>query len=619
MAEYPIRATGAVRILAAMPGEQIPRFSIAPAYNGGPLRTERYPDGIIIDLAGLSLNSQTITASIEHDDARLVGHATRINNDGRTLSIDGIVSAAGQESDNFVTSCKRGFPWRASVEARPLDRPEFIPADQAVKVNGQTFSGPVLVARRAELYGVSFVPRGADEHTSVTIAASAQGKKPMTKTITPELEQAVDADIQASDVTPQAATLLRAQALSGEISYPVFQRHLHQCVKAKQDLEALRASRPLGPRIVSGTSHDGKSAVQAAFFRYLGAESLGERILGADAMSAGSALRCTSFIDIVKASLTASGRDIPTSRDDMIKAVFSTSDLPTMLGNTANKLLLDSYQAFPSVAQQVATRLSANDFKAATGLRLTGDSKFRLVPPGGEIQHGTLTEQTFSFKIDTFARMFGITRQDVINDDLGAFATIPQIIGRGAAMKLEEAFWQLVLANTGNFFHATNGNYIEGADTPLDIASLGAAVAKMRQQTDTEGTPIMVQPKFLVVPPELESTADALYTSTNIALAGVTDVEKPDGNPHKGKYQPLVVPHLSNATYTGNSALAWYLFGLPTDVAAFGLAFLQGVDSPVVESDDAPFNTLGIQFRGYLDFGVCQVDHRGAVKSKGEV
>ena len=118
------------------------------------------------------------------------------------------------------------------------------------------------------------------------------------------------------------------------------------------------------------------------------------------------------------------------------------------------------------------------------------------------------------------------------------------------------------------------------------------------------------------MPPELEATADSLYASTNIVMA--TDAAVPDSNPYKGKYQPQVTPYLSNANYTGNSAKAWYLFGDPADVAAFGIAYLDGNEQPTVEQVDAGANVLGWNWRGYFDFGVCQIDPRGAVKSKGE-
>jgi hypothetical protein len=213
--------------------------------------------------------------------------------------------------------------------------------------------------------------------------------------------------------------------------------------------------------------------------------------------------------------------------------------------------------------------------------------------------------------------MLALTRQDIINDDLGALDSVPAVIGRGAAETLEEMFWQLVLANTGAFFSAANGNYIDGADSALGLTGLGAAVQKMRKLVDPHGAPIVITPKNIVCPPELEQIADQLFTSDNLVAAGDTDSVQPAGNPYRGKYAPLVVPHLSNSTYTGASETAWYLFGPADDAAAFGIAYLNGQEAPVIESADADFETLGIQFRGYTDLGVCQCDAHGAVMAKG--
>ena len=43
-----------------------------------------------------------------------------------------------------------------------------------------------------------------------------------------------------------------------------------------------------------------------------------------------------------------------------------------------------------------------------------------------------------------------------------------------------------------------------------------------------------------------------------------------------------------------------------------------GQERPTVESADADFNVLGIQMRGYHDFGVAKQDFRRGVKLKGE-
>ena len=76
--------------------------------------------------------------------------------------------------------------------------------------------------------------------------------------------------------------------------------------------------------------------------------------------------------------------------------------------------------------------------------------------------------------------------------------------------------------------------------------------------------------------------------------------------------------YMANSSYTGYSALAWYLLANPRDLATIEVCFLNGVQRPTVESADADFNVLGIQVRGFFDFGVALKEHRAGVKMKGE-
>jgi len=155
---------------------RVPRFKIEPAYNGGPLMVGKYDLPIIIDLKGLTKNEQSVQAVLFHEETRLVGHVDTVRNSGRRLDLAGACSGLASVVSEFVGSAMALFPWKASVEVAPLERPEHVPAGSSVSVNGQRFDGPVLVARRAELYGVSFVPRGADDSTNVVVAKEKAAK-----------------------------------------------------------------------------------------------------------------------------------------------------------------------------------------------------------------------------------------------------------------------------------------------------------------------------------------------------------------------------------------------------------------------------------------------------------
>jgi len=48
------------------------------------------------------------------------------------------------------------------------------------------------------------------------------------------------------------------------------------------------------------------------------------------------------------------------------------------------------------------------------------------------------------------------------------------------------------------------------------------------------------------------------------------------------------------------------------------VAFLNGQESPTIETADADFNVLGIKLRGYHDLGCALQDPRAGIRAKGE-
>jgi hypothetical protein len=135
---------------------------------------------------------------------------------------------------------------------------------------------------------------------------------------------------------------------------------------------------------------------------------------------------------------------------------------------------------------------------------------------------------------------------------------------------------------------------------------------------DSDGKPTGVMPSILLVPTALSAMGTQLYKSVELRDTA-PNAKFPIANPHQGKFRIEVSRYLSNALYTGNSAKAWYLLAEPSDLPVIEVAFLNGNESPTVETAEADFNQLGIRMRGYHDFGVNLQDPRGGVKSKGEV
>ena len=304
-----------------------------------------------------------------------------------------------------------------------------------------------------------------------------------------------------------------------------------------------------------------------------------------------------------------------------IQAAFSTVSLPGLLSNIANKELLMGYTEEESEWKEISDIKSCSDFKTVTSYRLLDNMEYEELGPGGKIKTGALGEESFTRSVKTYAKMFSLTYQMVIDDDLGAFDDIRMRLGRGSLRKLKRIIWTTFLSNPTTFWTTARTNYIEGATSNLgtDGVGLGLVVKAFRQRkspliTGEAATSQMTlggRPTKLVVPPELETIADQLYTARNTNAVKASDV-----NTHANKYRPIVVNELSDSAYGGGySATAYYAFG--DEDKPVVTSFLNGKQTPTVESADTDFDTLGIQFRGYHDFGSSQSEYMAGVKSKG--
>jgi hypothetical protein len=669
-----LTATAVIDVDAAASGDgatALPRFRMV-AYTGGPMRVAGWRHPVIVDLAGLAIPSQSRPIRFGHDPLAGVGHTDSILIEQGQLVAAGVVSRDTPAAREVVVSSKNGFPWQASVGAS-VEEFEFIREGQNVTVNGQQHSGPVNVVRRSSLGEISFVDLGADGATTASVTAinqSHEGVESMGVTTTPASgtddsgqqqtstpavtsQQAAPAAGNAVPVTaaagstapvttfPDTVSQIRAQAASeldriAKVRRVCDGKHIEIEAKAIRDgwdeqrteLEILRGSRPTTPAIhiadnsinqqvleaaclMTGSASDLESqfdakTLEAADRRFRGGIGLQELLLEA-AWANGYTGR--NFRDSRGALRAAFGRTI--------EAGWSTIDLGGILSNVANKFLLEGFFSVERTWRNICAVRNVSDFKTVTSYRLIGKDQYEIVAPGGELKNGTLGEEKYSNKADTYGLKLAIDRRDFINDDLGAITSVPRKLGRGSGLKINDIFWSVFLANS-DFFKVANKNFVSGADTALSIDGLTKGEVAFMDQVDSDGKPIGVMPSLILVPTALSAVGSQLFKS--LELRDTTPNAKfPVSNPHQGKFRVEVSRYLSNAQYTGNSSKAWYMLADASDLPVIEVAFLNGQESPTIETSEADFNVLGVQMRGYHDFGVALQDPRGGVKAKGEV
>lgn len=314
--------------------------------------------------------------------------------------------------------------------------------------------------------------------------------------------------------------------------------------------------------------------------------------------------------------------EVPARRQ--IKGTWSYVEISSILSNVAGKFLREGFMAVEDTWSRISTIRSVRDFKSITTVSLVGDLQFEKLGAAGEIKHGTLGEVTYSNKVDTYAKMLAITRQDIINDDLGALAAAPRRLGRGAATKLNDIFWTEWLGGeAAGFWSATHtdvgntgGSNLNSGAADVTIAGLTATELLFLNQVDPQGLPMGVMPKIVLVPNALKAAMAALLHPQSQMITGASSTIS-NVNVFAGRFQLESSSYLGNSNYSGYSPSEWYMMADPNELSTIEIAALNGKVEPTVETADADFNTLGIQMRAFGDVGVNLQEFRASVLADG--
>jgi ATP-dependent protease ClpP protease subunit len=330
-----------------------------------------------------------------------------------------------------------------------------------------------------------------------------------------------------------------------------------------------------------------------------------------------------SLVEMIRSDLEARGQNVRREKPDalLIRALGgpqTTSDYPNLLTGAGQRFLLDVYARAQSPLRAALARVRrVDDFRAITVLRLGEAPLLEKVPESGAITYGSTKESAEAYKVATYAKIFGLSREAMINDDLMAFADYLRVMAAGGAETEARLLVSLLTDNSGAggdladgnpLFHSSRGNALTGAGSALTgdasgVSALGTARAAMRKTTGLDSlTPIAADPAFLLCSPDTETAADQVTTA--ITPRGVADA-----NPFGGTITKLVEPRLSGAP--------WFLFANPMQAPVIEVAYLQGSGPGPILSTEEGFDTLGVKFRAVLDFGCGLVGWRGAVRSAG--
>lgn len=329
-------------------------------------------------------------------------------------------------------------------------------------------------------------------------------------------------------------------------------------------------------------------------------------------------LRGMKLRDLAVDCLTRAGRANAYRLDDdtlFREAVTPDSQFTAVLNNAVNKSMATAYSSAQTTYQRWTSKGSNPDFKAATHYQISEAGDLVPMTQSGEFTFDEMQDQGVSKALATFGRSFGITRQALINDDIGILTRVPEAYVRAAGRGINRLSYRMLGTNpvifdgTQLFTAGAPHNNLAAQNAAIGINSVGAGRAAMRTQRNLRGNEILnIGPRFLIVPAALETVAQQ-FTSTNYVPDTMGNI-----NPFAGNLEVVADGELD--ALGAPAPFPWYLAADPADIDTIEVTYLNGDDMPRLESQ-VGFDFLGIKWRIYIDYGVTVLDFRGLYMNAG--
>ena len=289
-----------------------------------------------------------------------------------------------------------------------------------------------------------------------------------------------------------------------------------------------------------------------------------------------------------------------------------TSSFVSIINSTLYATIAKAYATAPTTYQYWTSTGSNPDFKKMTRYRLAATGEMQEIPENGEFKTVGGKDEGVETGLKTYGKKFGFSRQTIINDDLGTVSRLITAQVRSNQRFINQKCYEALTKNAKiydgkNLFDASHHNLFTGAEP--SIASFNEMIVAMSQQKDIDNKGVLnIKPRFVLAPVALGMAIRQILESTadpNGANSGVV-------NPMRGAFQLITDAQLDIANPEG-----YYAVADPNDVDTIEVTYLNGKRTPTLESR-ASWDTLGIEYRMFHDFGINIIDYRGMSYNPGK-
>ena len=378
--------------------------------------------------------------------------------------------------------------------------------------------------------------------------------------------------------------------------------------RAFNHLAAQSSAAPSNPARVIEDERDKKRAAMTEALSY----SFGAPIPQAGPSDGARAFMGRGLIDMAAQCIDYKGSVVMTARqiDDIYeRAGHTTSDFPLIFGDSINRTLEQRYALAEPTYRLISRQRNFRDFRPDTTVKIGDFPMLEKVLENGEIKYGTFTEGAEKIQAYSYAKAIRVSRQMLINDNIGAIADLLGSYGSMVSLFEETLFYANALnanlADGNPVFHASHGNLTTPASA-IDIANLAKARLALSQMKTLDGRALLANKmKYILVGPAKLTEAETILTPVMPVASANVNIFANSPN------RPQIIESLQI------SDNAWYIFSDPANgICNYRWGYLEGYEAPRVRYDE-PFGTQGFAMSVEHDFGVGATDYRGGVKNAG--
>ena len=350
-----------------------------------------------------------------------------------------------------------------------------------------------------------------------------------------------------------------------------------------------------------------------------------------DGDDSGGDFRNLTLLDLARESLERRGiktRGLTTEK--MVGLAFThntrdigggqtVSDFAVVLENVMYKTLLGAYAQASDTWRRFCGTDTVQDFRPSNRYRTGSFGVLDALNEAGEFKNKAIPDGLkFAITTETKGNVIALSRQAIINDDMGAITDTAHKFGRMAGLSIEKSVYDLLALNGGLgptitvggvtaplFDAAAWGNVSTGA--ALSMVAIEADRVLMASQKDVSNNEYLdLRPNCLLIPIGLGGEANTINRSLYDPTAG-SAFERP--NIVGGLFKEVI----DTPRITGTRR---YLFTHSSQCSSIVVAFLNGAQSPFMDQQQG-FRVDGVEWKVRLDYKAQAFDPKGGITNVG--